>query len=127
METRKLPHGNELFSVIGIGMGGIQGCSDQEIEAIVKKAIANHINFFDMCGGAKNIYKPVGNALKGIREKVYMQVHFGAVYDQNGDYGWSRNLKKSNKRLPGNLKCYKPIMWILDFYIVLMKKMILNN
>ncbi len=31
MEYRKLPHGDEEISVLGLGMGGIQNCSDKEI------------------------------------------------------------------------------------------------
>lgn len=36
MEYRQLPHGSEKekFSVLGLGMGGIQGNSSGEIEAV---------------------------------------------------------------------------------------------
>ena len=35
MEKRKLPHGSadERFSVLGLGLGGIQGSSEEEIES----------------------------------------------------------------------------------------------
>ena len=40
----------------------------------------NHgINFFDMCTTGA-IYDPFGRAIAGQREKVFLQVHFGAVY-----------------------------------------------
>ena len=47
MEYRKLPHGieNEKFSVLGLGMGGIGKTPADEIEAIIRKAIENGINF----------------------------------------------------------------------------------
>ena len=50
MEYRQLPHGNEneKFSVIGLGLGGIGTTPVDEIEAIIRKAIDNGINFFDM-------------------------------------------------------------------------------
>ena len=50
-EYRKLPHGgeNEKFSVLGLGMGGIGKTPADEIEAIIRKAIDNGINFFDLC------------------------------------------------------------------------------
>lgn len=40
MEYRKLPHGkeNEKFSVLGLGMGGIQHTPPEEVEAIIRKA-----------------------------------------------------------------------------------------
>lgn len=92
MEYRRLAKGTseEKFSVLGLGMGGIQHTPIDEIETIVRKAIANGINFFDLCAG-KNVYKPIGNAIKECREDVFLQVHFGAVYDDKGEYGWCRD------------------------------------
>lgn len=94
MEYRKLPHGKhgEQLSVLGLGMGGIQGCPDAEIEQVVRTAIANGVDFFDLCAGGRNVYEPFGRAIAGQREKVLFQMHFGAVYNKNGEYGWSRNL-----------------------------------
>ncbi len=94
MEYRQLPHGNEneKFSVLGLGMGGIQHTPADEIEAIIKKAINNGINFFDLCAGG-SVYEPFGKAIKGKRDKVFLQVHFGAVYDESGEYGWCRDFE----------------------------------
>ena len=92
MEYRKLPHGTEQIGVLGIGMGGIQKSSDEEIEQVVCAAIGRGINYFDLCGGAANVYAPFGRAITGQREKVMFQLHFGAVYNNRGEYGWSRDL-----------------------------------
>jgi predicted aldo/keto reductase-like oxidoreductase len=96
MEYRKLPHGegNEIFSVLGLGMGGIQKCSEDEIEKVIRKAIKHGINFFDLCAGGRNVYTPFGRAITGQRDKVFLQLHFRAVYNSNGDYRWSRNLNE---------------------------------
>ena len=96
MEYRKLPHGGEeeRFGVLGLGMGGIQKCSDTEIEQVIRTAIENGINFFDLCAGGKNVYRPFGKAIAGQRENAFFQLHFGAVYDEKGEYGWSRNLSQ---------------------------------
>ena len=61
MEYRKVQHGNfgEELSVLGLGLGGIQKCSDEEIEQVISTAIDNGINFFDVCAGGKNVYAPV--------------------------------------------------------------------
>lgn len=98
MEYRKLPHGNEneKFSVLGLGFGGIGKTPADEIEAIVRKAIANGINFFDMCTAGAT-YAPVGRAIRECRDKVFLQVHFGAVYDDNGEYGWCRDFDTIQK------------------------------
>lgn len=57
MEYRKLPRGNqnERFSVLGLGMGGIGKTPADEIEAIIRKAIDNGINFFDLCTAGDRI------------------------------------------------------------------------
>ncbi len=105
MEYRQLPHGseNEKFSVLGLGMGGIQHTPANEIEAIIRKAIDNGINFFDLCAGGA-VYEPFGRAIKGQREKVFLQVHFGAVYDENGEYGWCRDFETIKKTFLWELK-----------------------
>lgn len=96
MEYRQLPHGKhkEQLSVLGLGLGGIQSCSDTEIEQIIHKAIQNGINFFDLCAGGQNVYKPFGKGIANWRDQIFFQLHFGAVYNQKGEYGWSRNLKR---------------------------------
>ncbi len=98
MEYRQLPRGceSEKISVLGLGMGGIQHTPAGEIEAIIRKAIDNGINFFDLCAGGA-VYEPFGRAIKGQREKVFLQVHFGAVYDENGEYGWCRDFEMIKK------------------------------
>ena len=96
MEYRKMPHGvrGESFSALGLGLGGIEKVSPEEIEKVVRKAISAGINFFDLCGGGAKIYLPVGRALAGQRNKVYFQLHFGAVYNEEGAYGCYRDLKR---------------------------------
>lgn len=94
MEYRKLPRGDEKIGVLGLGMGGIQNTAPDEIEAVIRKAVENGINFFDLCAGGASVYEPFGRAIKGIRDKIYFQLHFGAVYNKNGEYGWSRDLNK---------------------------------
>ncbi len=98
MEYRQLPHGapNEAFSVLGLGMGGIQHTPPEEIEAIIRRAIDHGINFFDLCAGGA-VYAPFGRAIRGQREKVFLQVHFGAVYDEAGEYGWCRDFETIKK------------------------------
>lgn len=98
MEYRQLPHGDERekFSVLGLGMAGIGKAPPAEIEAVVRKAIASGINFFDLCT-AGAAYAPVGRAIRDCRERVFLQVHFGAVYDENGEYGWCRDFETIRK------------------------------
>lgn len=94
MEYRKLPRGTEMISTVGLGMGGIQNSSSDEIERVIKNAVQNGINFFDLCAGGASVYEPFGKAISDVRKKIYFQLHFGAVYNENGEYGWSRNLTR---------------------------------
>ncbi len=105
MEYRQLPRGNsnEKFSVLGLGMGGIQHTPPAEIEAIISKAIDSGINFFDLCAGGA-VYEPFGRAIRGRREKVFLQVHFGAVYDEKGEYGWCRDFETIKKTFAWELE-----------------------
>ena len=104
MEYRKLPHGTEMISTLGLGFGGIQKASDEEIEAVVRKAVDNGINFFDMCAGAANVYAPFGRAIRGMREKVMFQLHFGAVYNEQGEYGWTTDAEKIRRTFDWEMK-----------------------
>ena len=56
MQYRKLPHGEERISVIGLGMGSIHEVSEAEIESTVNLAIENGVNFFDMAASEGKPY-----------------------------------------------------------------------
>lgn len=62
------------------------------------------INFFDLCVGGESVYKPFGRAIAGQREKVFFQLHFGAVYNDKGEYGWSRDLNEIQETFAWELK-----------------------
>ena len=104
MDYRLLPHGGEKISTLGLGMGCMQNTPQGEIQAIITKAIDSGINFFDMCAGGNSVYAPFGRAIKGRRDKIYMQLHFGAVYNEKGEYGCSRNLDAIRKTFDWELK-----------------------
>lgn len=91
MEYRKLPHGGEEISVLGMGSSSIGMAGDREIEATVKMALENGINFFDMASADAEPFPAYGRAIGGLRDKVHFQIHFGADY-QSGKYGWTTEL-----------------------------------
>lgn len=105
IEMRKIPRTGDVVSSLGLGLGGIQKASPEEIEKTVRTALENGINFFDLCGGGSVIYEPFGKAIKDAREKVKFQLHFGAVYNENGDYGWSRDLKRVKTTFEWEMNC----------------------
>lgn len=102
MQYRELPHGGEKISVIGLGMGSIHEGSEAEIEETLKLALASGVNYFDMAASEAKPYPCYARTFEGKREQVYLQMHFGAVYD-SGKYGWTRDLKKIRKTFESQL------------------------
>ena len=92
MQYRKLPHGKEQISVIGMGTSSIGKSGEREIEATVAMALENGINYFDLASADAAPFAPIGRAVAGQRDRVYFQVHFGADY-QTGQYGWTTDLE----------------------------------
>lgn len=48
MEYRKLPHGTEEISVLGLGTSSIGMTGEREIEETMTLALEHGINYFDM-------------------------------------------------------------------------------
>ena len=86
MKYRVLPHGGEKIGIIGMGSSVIGAQPEEEIIATVRAAYESGVNYFDMAGGHAAIFDAYGKALEGIRDKVYLQIHFGADYT-SGDFG----------------------------------------
>lgn len=91
MKYRKLPHGEENISILGLGMGSIHNSSPEEIEKTVRLAMEYGINFLDMAASNSMPYKSYARAFRGRRSDMLLQMHFGADY-QKGNYGWTRDL-----------------------------------
>ena len=92
MEYRKLPHGNEQISVIGMGTSVLGESNQEEMVATIQMALDAGVNYFDLASGHATTFEAFGKALKGQREKAYLQIHFGANY-MTGEYGWTTNLQ----------------------------------
>ena len=107
MEHRKLPHGGEEIGVLGIGTGSLHAAPPEEIRAVAETAVANGINFFDLCAGGKSVYEPFGRAIEGRRKELYFQLHFGAVYNAAGEYAWSRDLSEIKETFAREMKALR--------------------
>ena len=103
MEYRKLPHGGEAISVIGLGTSSIQVSSEKEIQETVETAAEQGINYFDMASAESKPFAAYGRALSGRRDQVYFQIHFGADY-HTGTYGWTTDLDTVKKSIDWQLQ-----------------------
>ncbi len=98
-----LPRDNIKIGIIGMGSAVIGAQPEEEIIKTVRSAFENGINYFDMAGGHATIFEAYGKALKDVREKVYLQVHFGADYT-SGEYGWTTELSQIKKSISWQLE-----------------------
>lgn len=103
MEYRTLPRTGEKISVIGMGSAVIGAKPQKEIIATVRAAVQNGINFFDMGAGHAAVFEAYGEALRDVRNQVYLQVHFGANYT-TGEYGWTTDLNEIKRSIAWQLE-----------------------
>ena len=83
MEYRKLPHGEEQISVIGLGNSslGSSGVEETEIQATVAMALESGVNYFDMAAGDAAPFAAYGRVpCRAAGRGSIFQVHFGADY-----------------------------------------------
>lgn len=105
MEYRKLPHGGEKVSTIGIGAGCLYQASPREIKDIISFGMDQGINLIDTVMYDNSAAEPIAEALKGRRDEMLMQIHLGAVYP-TGRYSKTRILAKLQKGFEQELKKY---------------------
>ena len=106
MLYRKLPHGDEKISVIGLGTAVLGEHSEENVVETVNYALEHGINYFDMAGSHTPIFPGMGKALKGRRDKALLQVHFGADYS-SGAYGWDISLEAVKRSVDWQLSMLK--------------------
>lgn len=103
MEYRKLPHGGEKISIIGLGMGSIHNADEAEIVDTLHTAIDAGVNYLDFVPSKACAFGAYAKALRGQREKVMLQVHIGADYS-SGEYGWTVNVKRAVSEFEARLR-----------------------
>ena len=94
MEYRKLPHGDEQISIIGMGNSSLGASGEEEAEKTVTMALENGVNYFDMAAGDATPFPAYGRAVSGCRDKVYFQIHSAqitAAANTAGHWIWMRS------------------------------------
>ena len=106
MLYRKLPHGNEEISIIGMGTSVVGEKTEKNVVETITYALDHGINYIDLAGGHASIFPGIGKALKGRRKDVMVQLHFGADYT-SGEYGWNMSLDGVKKSVDWQLSKLK--------------------
>ncbi|MCR5134375.1 MAG: aldo/keto reductase, partial [Clostridiales bacterium] len=81
MEYRENKKTGDRISVLGMGSGGIAANGLEKGAEVLQKAVGAGINYFDLAAAEGKAFEVFGEALRGVREKVHYQIHFGADYD----------------------------------------------
>ncbi|MGO4945089.1 aldo/keto reductase [Blautia sp. Sow4_E7] len=106
MQYRKLPHGDEQISIIGMGTSVVGEASEKNVVETITYALDHGINYIDLAGGHAAIFPGIGKALVGRRKEAMLQLHFGADYT-SGEYGWNLSLNGVKKSVDWQLNKLK--------------------
>jgi hypothetical protein len=84
------------ISEIGLGTEYLNKQSKETVISVVKEAVKNGMNYIDIVFNFEDYLKNISEALKGIRNKVYLTHHLGSS-EKNGKYKKTRNVKECKK------------------------------
>ena len=93
MQYRRLGRTNLMVSEIGIGGEWLERHTAEEVKEIIQYCESCGINILDCWMCEPNVRTNIGNALKGSREKWFIQGHIGSTW-QDGQYLRSREVDK---------------------------------
>jgi predicted aldo/keto reductase-like oxidoreductase len=105
VQYRILPHGGAKISTIGLGSGALGEAAPGEIDDIIALAAERGINIMDTVMSDFAPAYDIGRALKGRRDKFYLQMHIGAIYPSNV-YTRAGNLKEVKEGFEQQLKAF---------------------
>ena len=94
MNYRRLGKTGLMVSEIGFGAEWMERHSTEECKAVIDQCEKLGINILDCWMSEPNVRSNLGAALKGRREKWYIQGHIGSTW-QNGQYVRTRDVKKA--------------------------------
>ena len=93
MTLRRLGKTGLMVSEIGLGGEWLERHNAEECRDVVLKCQEKGINILDVWMSEPNVRTNLGNAIKGNREKWYIQGHIGSTW-QDGQYVRTREMDK---------------------------------
>ena len=90
MIYRKLGKTGLSVSAIGLGCEYVWFAEEQRVKEVVQAAVNAGVNYIDLFVGTPTTREYFGNALEGVRDKVYLAGHLGCA-DKNGQYVKTRD------------------------------------
>ena len=96
MNYRTLGRTDLKVSEVGLGTEYLIGAPSERIIAVVREAIAQGINYFDLFCAEPAFRDAMGQAFAGHRDQVVLTAHLGATV-KNGQYEKTRSLRKARQ------------------------------
>lgn len=93
MEYRMNRRTGDQISVLGLGTSSIASAGEREGVETLRLAFEQGINYFDLATAESENFPTFGKAFSHFRDKVFYQIHFGAVYGPGQSYSWTTDLK----------------------------------
>ena len=104
MEYRTNRRTGDSVSILGLGSSSIASASEAEGIETLRLALENGINYYDLATAESRNFTTFGRAFAGAREKVFYQIHLGAVYGEGKAYSWTTELDTARRSLDWQLK-----------------------
>lgn len=91
MNYRQIPRCNFNVSEIGLGCEHLEKKEKSLVEGVIGTALDGGINIMDVFMPQPEVRTHIGNAIRHVRQKIYLQGHIGATLE-NGQYKRSRDV-----------------------------------
>ncbi len=92
MKYRRLGNTGLMVSELSLGCEYVWHSEEKEVADLVHAAVAAGINYIDIFVGTPSTRDHFGQALKGIRDQVYIAGHLGCI-DIDNQYAKTRDMK----------------------------------
>lgn len=96
MNYRTLGRTGLKVSEVSLGTEYLIGAPRERILAVVREAIAQGINYFDLFCAEPEFRDAMGEAFAGQRDRVILTAHLGAAV-KNGQYEKTRSLRRAGQ------------------------------
>jgi predicted aldo/keto reductase-like oxidoreductase len=96
MQYRELGRTGLEVSAIGLGTEYLINLPQDHVGGVIREAISQGVNYFDMFWAQPQFRDNVGAAFKGYREQVYLTGHLGAA-ERDGQYERTRDPRRSEQ------------------------------
>jgi predicted aldo/keto reductase-like oxidoreductase len=116
MKYRTLGRTGLKVSEISVGTEWLEKKSPELITTVLRKAIENGVNYFDIIFNSEEYLKKISKAIEGQRDKIILTHHLGSSVTKEGKYKKNRSIKSCTKHFEQYLEImntdYVDVMFI---------------